>query len=184
MSWLNEEKECREIVMFWLSPSYQSPAPIRRLHVDPGHYPFPLLYIRAFHPLIHSRWEQDIWFSVQRHMYTAVSVCLKQLEESFNTTFNHAFVYVIKPKKTSLRTMLYCPQMQFDQICQHDGGPVFVQFPLRANAHALMTCRWYKSCAHCWRFQVCFSIHDSSLVENISVSDPRQAAQMTCCKDP
>lgn len=30
--------------------------------------------------LIHSRWAQwDIWFRVQRHMYTAVSACLKQL---------------------------------------------------------------------------------------------------------
>lgn len=52
------------------------------------------------HGLIHSRWAQwDIWFSVQRHMYTAVSARLKQLAPSLGTTFNHAFVYVIKIKK-------------------------------------------------------------------------------------
>lgn len=32
-------------------------------------------------------------------MYTAVSACLKQLAQSYSTTFNHAFVYVIKIKK-------------------------------------------------------------------------------------
>lgn len=37
----------RQTEVIWLSPSYQSPAPIRMFHVVPGHYPFPPLYIKA-----------------------------------------------------------------------------------------------------------------------------------------
>lgn len=85
--------------------------------------------------LIHSRCAQrDIWFSVQRHMYTAVSGCLKQLALSVSATFNHAFVYVIKIlffKTTTLWTVLA------DQIFQPDVGLVFVV------AHISSKCSWF-----------------------------------------
>lgn len=101
-------------------------------------------------------------------MYTAVSACLKQLEESFNTTFNHAFVYVIRPRKTALRTLLLGPQLQFDQIFQHGVGPVFVIVHVASKCSCFNDMQVMQIMQTLLKvFQVCFSVHDSSLNKKI-----------------
>lgn len=108
-------------------------------------------------------------------MYTAVSACLKQLAEISNTTFNHAFVYVIKlffpplKQKRIQRSLLQCPELQSDQISQCDVGPVFVM------VHIACKCSWFNDMQVIQimrtllkAFQVCFNIHDSPPDENIS----------------
>lgn len=101
-------------------------------------------------------------------MYTAVSACLKQLAQSCSATFNHAFVYVIKLKKTGLRTVLHCPRLQTDQIFQRGVGPVFVV------DHTASKCSWLNDmqviqimCKLHKVFQVCVNTHDSSPSEYI-----------------
>lgn len=99
-------------------------------------------------------------------MYTAVSGCLKQLAQAVSTTFNHAFVYVIKStkkKKATLRTVLS------DQIFQSDVGLVFVV------AHISSKCSWFNDkqliqimCKLQKVFQVCVNTHDSFPSEYIS----------------
>lgn len=65
--------------------------------------------------------------------------------------------------------MLYCPQLQTDQIFQHDVGPVFVV------ARTACKCSWFNDmqviqimCKLLKVFQVCVNTHDSSPGEYIS----------------
>lgn len=104
-------------------------------------------------------------------MYTAVSACLKQLAQSFGTTFNHAFVYVIKikkKKKTAPKTVSYCAQLRSDQIFQYDVGPV------STVAHIASKCSWFNDmqviqikCKLPKVFQECVNKRDSSPTEYI-----------------
>lgn len=119
--------------------------------------------------LIHSRWAQwDIWFSVQRHMYTAVSACLKQLAWSSSTTaiLNHAFVYVIKIKKPKPKTMcsivLSCRLIRYFSVLQ-------ILSLLLLTLLKFSKCSWYNDmqviqimCKLQKVFQVCVNTHDSS----------------------
>ena len=88
---------------------HQSPAPLRMLHVVPGHYPFPRLYIKRFkvlHP--HSPLCNSLQMSNngkcdlvrKTHVYSCVLSCLQQLAwclppRTRENLHNHAFVYAI-----------------------------------------------------------------------------------------
>ena len=82
------------------------------------------------------------------------------------------------------RTVLYCPQLQPDQIFQYDVGPVFVvAHTLLANALGLMICRWYKSCANCWRSSKCASTRMTALPVNIFLLNMYFGSQTTGSND-